>query len=79
VFIEFGGMLCTGKLYKIMCVSGLVYLRRRAEKDGPVHGAAKSQKHVRGVRSYRVEQPRSIAVLVTMRHCVIPSFTIHDV
>jgi hypothetical protein len=49
-----------------MCVSGLVYFRQRAEKNGPVHGAAKSQKHVYDVRSYIVEQPRSIAILVTM-------------
>jgi len=79
------------KVYKIMFVSGLVYFRRRAENNGPVHGAATSQKHVRDVRSYIVEQPRSIAVLVTMSlsfchavilsfcHSVMPSFTIRDV
>jgi len=66
VFIQLGGLLCTGKLYKITCVSGLVYFRRRAENDGPVHGAAKSQKHVHDIRSYRVEWPRLIAILVTM-------------
>ena len=49
-----------------MCVSGLVYFRRRAENDGPVLGAAKPQEHVHYVRSYRVEQPRSIAILVTI-------------
>jgi len=47
-------------------VSGLVYFRRRAENDGPVHDAAKPQKHVHDVRSYGVEQPRSIAILVTV-------------
>ena len=66
MFIELGGLLCTGKLYKIMCVSGLVYFRRQVENDGPVLGAAKSQKHVHDVRSYRVEESRTIAVLVTL-------------
>jgi hypothetical protein len=58
-----------------MCVSGLVYFRRRAENDGLVHGAAKPQEHVHDVRSYIAEQPRSVTILVNMslslRHIVI--------
>jgi hypothetical protein len=65
VLIQLGGQLCSGTLYEVMCVSGLIYFRRRAENDGSVHGAAKPQRHVLDVRSFRAEQARSIVIVVT--------------